>query len=65
LLKLSLNLYLLAGKTARSASTEDHQAPSPPLFCEQEWHLAALPFPLNPVNRYKPSTPFETINGSR
>ena len=24
----------------RSTSTDDHQAPSPPLFCEQEGHLA-------------------------
>ena len=31
-------------EAARCASTEDHQAPSPPLFCEQEGHLAA-PFP--------------------
>ena len=28
-------------EAARCASTEDHQAPSPPLFCEQEGHLAA------------------------
>jgi hypothetical protein len=27
--------------TARCASTEDHQAPSRPLFCEQEGHLTA------------------------
>ena len=30
-------------QAARCASTEDHQAPSPPLFCEQEGHLAAPP----------------------
>ena len=28
-------------EAARCASTEDHQAPFPPLFCEQEGHLAA------------------------
>ncbi len=28
---------------ARCASTEDHQAPSPPLFCDQRGHLA-VPF---------------------
>ena len=33
-------------EAARCASTEDHQAPSPPLFCEQEGHLAAL-YPLH------------------
>ena len=27
-------------EAARCASTEDHQAPSPPLFCQQEGHLA-------------------------
>ncbi len=35
-------------EAARCASTEDHQAPSPPLFCEQEGHLAA-PYSLLPA----------------
>ena len=29
-------------EAARCASTEDHQAPFPPLLCEQEGHLAGL-----------------------
>ncbi len=33
-------------QAARCASTEDHQAPSPLLFCEQEEHLVA-PFPFS------------------
>ena len=37
--------------TARCASTEDHQAPSPPLFCEQEGHLATILYPSLP-DRY-------------
>jgi hypothetical protein len=34
-------------ETARCASTEDHQAPSPPLFGEQEDGQAALPLYLS------------------
>src|SRR4030065_2617534 len=32
-------------EAARCASTEDHQAPSPPLFCEQEEPWAILSYP--------------------
>jgi len=37
-------------QAARCASTEDHQAPSPPLFCEQKGRLATplTPLPLPP-----------------
>ena len=34
-----------ASSTACCASTEDHQAPSRPLFCEQEGHLATVTTP--------------------